>query len=248
MSHRSIPISVSCVLLLAMVVPIQTAAQDYAMYETQYLTVLPGHSDAFNDAITSHNQRFHSAGPYTAAVYFILNGPYSSQISWVMGPSTWTQLDGRPSGDPHDSDWAQGVLSHAVAGLTEYWRRDDDLSTPPDPNAAPKPILRVRFFEVADNDLFVETQEQIEATFRALGDTRARTFYRKQFRHRDGRDWALVTSHDNWAELDQPGSGAGGAFQRTFVELHGVDAWADFLDARDEAVIGVEDEWRQRIP
>jgi hypothetical protein len=245
MSVRSIAAVSTCFVLLGVAVPPPAVGQDYAMYETQYLTVLPGHGDKFNEKMTEHNQRFHSEGPYTAQVFFIINGPRSGQIFWAMGPTTFTQLDSRPSGEPHDPDWRQNVLSHAEVGTAEYWRLNDDLSSLQDPDAAPQPLSRVRFFEVADNALFMKTQEQIEATLKALGNTRARSFYRKQFAHRDGRDWALVQSYDNWAELDEPRSGS---FQETFVEIHGLSAWSQFEDDRAAAVVGMQDEWRQRIP
>lgn len=215
------------------------------MYETLYLTILPGHGDAFNEKMAEHNEQFHSEGPYAAQVFFIINGPRTGQIFWAMGPTTFTQLDSRPSGEPHDPDWGQGVLSHAEVGQAEYWRRNEGLSSPLDPDAAPQPISRVRFFEVADNALFVKTQEQIEATLKAMGYSRARTFYRKEFAHRDGRDWALVTSYDNWAELDATGPGN---FRNTFVEIHGLTAWSQYQDDREAAVVSVEDEWRQRLP
>lgn len=246
MSFRSLAAVSTCFVLLAVAAPRAAVGQDYAMYETLYLTVLPGHGDKFNEKMTEHNQQFHSEGPYTASVFFVINGPRTGQIFWAMGPTTFTQLDSRPSGDPHDSDWGQEVLSHAEVGEAEYWRRNDDLSSPPDPDAAPMPISRVRFFEVADNALFVKTQEQIEATVKAMGITRARTFYRKQFAHRDGRDWAMVQSYDNWAELDAPFSG--GNFVTTFVEIHGQAAWSQYQDDRAAAVVSVEDEWRQRLP
>ncbi len=245
MSVRSIAAMSTCFVLLAMAAPPAAVGQDYTMYETQYLTILPGHGDAFNEKMTEHNEQFHSEGPYTASVFFIINGPRTGQIFWAMGPTTFTDLDSRPSGESHGSDWGQGVLSHAEVGEAEYWRRNDDLSSPPDPDAAPKPISRVRIFEVADNALFVETQGLIEVTLKAIGYPRARTFYRKQFAHRDGRDWALVISYDNWAELD---AGDFGGFQNTFVEVHGLAAWSQFQDDRAAAVVGVEDDWRQRLP
>jgi hypothetical protein len=218
------------------------------MYEIQYLKVLPGHANAFNEKMAEHNERFHGEGPYAASVFSVVNGPRSGQFLWSMGPTTWTHLDSRPSGEPHDPHWAQEVMSHAEAGMGEYWRMNDNLSTPLDPNAAPPPLLRVRYFEVADNGLFVKTQEQIEATVKAMGSTRTRIMYRKQFRHRDGRDWAQVSSYDNWAELDAPGLGAGGNFQRTFVEVHGLAAWSTFLEERGAAVVGSEEEWLQLVP
>lgn len=130
-------------------------------------------------------------------------------------------------------------------GTAEYWRLDEDLSSPVDPDAPLQPLSRVRFFEVADDALFVKTQGQIEATLKAMGYSRVRAFYRKQFRHRDGRDWALVESYDNWAELDAPGPGN---FRTIFVEIHGLTAWSQYQDDRAAAVVSVEDEWRQRLP
>ena len=245
MSVRSIATVLACFVLLASAAPPAAVGQDYTMYETQYLTILPGHGDDFNEKMTEHNQEFHAEGPYTAQVFFVINGPRSGQIFWVMGPTTFTQMDSRPTGEDHDSDWGQEVLSHAEVGTAEYWRRDDDLSAPLDPDAPQQPLSRVRFFEVADNALFVTTQEQIEATLKAMGSTRPRTFYRKQFAHRDGRDWALVQSYDNWAEQDAPRTGN---FQATFVEVHGLAAWLQYQDDRAAAVVGVEDEWRQRLP
>ena len=54
----------------------------------------------------------------------------------------------------------------------------------------------------------------------------------------------LVTSYENWAEFDGPGIN----FPQAFVEVYGVAAWTLYREERVEPVIGVEDEWRQRIP
>jgi hypothetical protein len=217
--------------------------QDYVQYEVQYLKVLPGHSAQFEAKLAEHNQSFHSEGPYTAVVDYIVTGPFSGQFLWIMGPGTFTSLDGRPTGDPHDSDWAE-VLAHAEGHSNTYWRRNENLSSPrPDSDATVRPILRSRFFEVADNALFVKTQEQIEEVVARMGLT-GRSFYRRQFAHRDGRDWVLVTSYENWAELDE----ARENFQETFVEVHGLAAWSLYQNERAEALVGTEDEYRQRLP
>ena len=227
--------------------PHTASGQDYVQYETVYLKVLPGHSQQFEDALAEHNQRFHAQGPYTAIVYSVITGPRSGQMFWLMGPGTFTSLDGRPTGDPHDSDWSGEVLPHAEAHSIEYWRLNEDLTSPrPESDATVRTLLRSRYFEVADNALFVKTQEQIEEVVASMGST-GRFFYRRQFAHRDGRDWVLVTSYENWAELDDTGGG-GANFQETFVDVHGLAAWTLFQDERDEAVVGVEDEWRQRLP
>ena len=228
----------------ALMIPHALAGQDYTQYETQYLKVLPGHGEQFESALAEHNQRFHAQGPYTAVVDYIVTGPRSGQLLWIMGPATFTSLDGRPTGDPHDSDWSNEVLAHAESHSNEYWRRNDNLSSPrPASDNTVRPVLRTRFFEVADNALFLKTQAQIEEVVATMGAT-GRSFYRRQFAHRDGRDWALVTSYENWAELDE----AVGNFRAAFVDLHGLGAWSLYQEERAEAVVGVDDEWRQRLP
>lgn len=239
MTKRLLLLAVSAVLLL----PASVRGQDYQMFETQYLKVLPGHDTAFAAALTQHNQEFHAEGAYGAAVDFITTGPHSGQYAWVMGPATFTALDARPTGDPHDADWNK-VLAHAESHTNEYWRMNETLSSPlSEAEAAGRPILRVRYFEVANNALFIKTQEQIEAVAAERGAT-GRNFYRRQFAHRDGRDWVLVTWMENWAALDEPG---GGGFREDFVELHGQAAWDTYLEERAEAVVSTEDEFRQRI-
>lgn len=231
---------------LALATPGDGAAQGYAMYEVQYVKVLPGHSAAMNEAMAAHNKSFHAEGPYAAAVQFVVNGPRAGQLVWVMGPGTWTTMDGRPAGEPHDPDWADKVLAHGEAGLTEYWTANPELTyTPETPSEAPPNLFLVRFFEVADNALFVKVQGQIRDVQATLNSPRARTMFQKQFLSNDGRDWAMVVPYERWADLDQDG---GATFQAAFVETHGQAAWSTFLEEFNAAVVSRTDEWRQIIP
>lgn len=243
----SVPISsAACTILgLGVAMPTGANAQDYAMYETQYVKVLPGHSAAMNEAMAAHNKAFHAEGPYTAAVRFVVNGPRAGQLVWAMGPGTWTALDGRPAGEPHDPDWAEKVLVHGEADLTEYWIINPDLTYAPEtPSEAPPNLLMVRFFEVADNALFVKVQGQIRDVQTTMNSPRARTMFRKQFMSNDGRDWAIAVPYAAWAELDEDGAN----FQAAFVETHGQAAWSTFQEEFAAAVISRTDEWRQVIP
>ncbi len=244
MPRPLIPIALSAfVLILAGGTP--AAAQDYAMFETQYLEVLPGHAAAFGTALAEHNRRFHSEGPFRATVSGVVTGPRSGQIRWAMGPGTFTQFDGRPTGEAHDGHWRDEVLAHARSHTTEYWRVDPDLSSTPDGwEAGPRPLTRFRYFEVADNALFMKTQRQIEDAVAAAGSDRPRTFLRRQFAHRDARDWVLMVPYDRWAELDEEGFN----FREAFERVHGAPAWAQFQEERDQAVVSVEDEWRRALP
>lgn len=87
---------VRALVILIALLPALGFAQDYVMYETTYLKVLPGHSKQFSEAMKAHNERFHGAGPHQASVWYITNGPRSGQMFWVMGPTTFTHMDSRP--------------------------------------------------------------------------------------------------------------------------------------------------------
>jgi hypothetical protein len=238
MMKRLLPLALIGVLFL----PAVARGQDYQMFEAQYLKVISGHEAEFATAIAAHNQSFHSEGAYAAAVDFIVTGPHSGQYAWVMGPATFTALDGRPTGDPHDADWNK-VLAHAESHTYEYWRQNDRLSIPLTDAEGAAPILRIRFFEVANNALFVKTQEQAKAVYEQRGVT-GRVFYRRRFTQPDGRDWALVTTMESWSELDEPG---GGGIRADFIALHGEAAWETFVEERAQATVGVENEFRQRL-
>jgi hypothetical protein len=235
-----------CIFTIFALLPSFVWAQDYNLYETIYLTPLPGHGNELERAIGQHNREFHSEAPHTAFVDFIVNGPQAGDVMWIMGPSTFSDHDSRPSGDPHDSDWAGNVLAHARTGKTEFWRQNEELSYVPESSAGEnRPLGRVRFFEVADNALFQKTQAQVVAVNEARGISQPRLMFQKQFQHTDGRDWVTVTDYASWAELDeeQPGN-----FQESFEELYGEGALETFQEEFDQSIISRRDEWHQRVP
>lgn len=221
-------------------------APNYVMYETQYLTVKPGHFEALSEKLAEHNKRFHAEGPRTASVLYILNGARTGDLFWVMGPTTFADLDSRPKGEPHDGDWLNEVLAHCEKAYnTEYWVRNDELSyLPANMDQDARELSRARIFEVADNALFEKVQGQIKKVIEAMGSKQPRTMYRKRFMHRDGRDWAAVSRFKNWSEFDEEGA----SFEATFKNVHGDEAWNTFTKEFGEAVVSREDEWRQNVP
>jgi hypothetical protein len=232
---------------LVLLGPAMLAGQDYVQYESQYLIALPGQSEDLEQALADHNRRFHNQGAFLANVSFIVNGPRTGQLFWVMGPGTWTQWDARPADDAHDSDWANNVMAHARNGRTEYWRRIDALSSEVDEGDEPRPLSRIRFFSVEDAGLFRQTQAMIEAVVAAGQQSRSRTFFARQFASPDGRDFALVESYRNWAELDE-GGGGGRTFAERFIDVHGLSAWEQFQEDREAAGVTAMDEWHQALP
>jgi len=218
------------------------SAQDYQMYETQYLKVKAGHDSEVRDALSAHNKQFHKVVPYRAEVYWVANGKRTGEYFWVMGPGTFTDFDLRPSGNPHDSDWEERVMIHLDAAYnTEYWRLSEDLTySAENSSGGAQPLFLNRYFEVADETLFSKVQMQIKAVTAAMDPGKTRAMFRKQFLHRDKRDWVMSQSFTGWSELDETG---GASFEETFVSIHGADSWDKFSEEFDEAVASREDEW-----
>ncbi len=252
MKQRILHSLASCAVLALLIglLPTPASAQDapaYVMWETIYLTVKPGHANALAEELAEHNRLFHAEGPHTAYVSYIVNGPHTGDMLWRMGPTTFSDLDGRPSGDPHDSDWDNDVLVNCEKVHTaEYWRLNENLSRMPEPDAEPPALVRVRFFDVADNALFRKTQGQLLKVAEERGVTRPRLMFRNQDVNRDGRDWIAVSFYENWAERDEDGPELG--FREAFNNVHGEDTWDTFWEEVDKAIVSRYDEWRQAIP
>jgi hypothetical protein len=121
---------------LLVVVPALVSAQDYVMYETMYLKPDAAKWEVLKEKLAAHNQKFHAEGPYEAYVQWVVNGPNTGQLVWVMGPCTFTHLDSRPSGDPHDSDWMTNVVANLAGALLPAKHGE--------PPEAPRALLRHR--------------------------------------------------------------------------------------------------------
>lgn len=221
----------------------ESPAPDYVMYETQYLQVHSGKWADVAEKLAAHNRKFHSSGPYTARVWRVVNGPHSGQLVWAMGPCTFTDLDERPSGDPHDPDWLNNVVSSADAGLNEYWRLDQELSYAPDNEI--RKIIRVRFFDIkgGENYRFEQMMRNLKAVREKKNHPSRVSIYRNRFWTADGREWAEVTVYDKWADLDRPGQ-----MSRDYDEVHGDGSWRLFLEEVEEVIESAHEEYRELMP
>ena len=228
--------------LFLLAFPMFLCAQGYVMYETHYINPDPGKIAALSAELTEHNQTFHASGPNEARVFYVISGPRTGQLMWVMGPTTFSDFDNRPTGADHAADWNQVQLQAESLSETEYWRRNDDLSIMAE-DSVNRPLSMVRFFDVADNGKFIAVQQKIKKVMATMSNV-PRVMYQKEFESRDERDWAVVRSYTNWAEMDAMDRNFRAAYER----IHGADSWEAFTEEFDAAVISREDELRFHVP
>ena len=224
-------------------VPALAVAQDYEMYETQYLSVRPGHAKQFNEGIKAHNDRFHASGPYRATVWYVANGPRSGQMFWAMGPCTFTDLDGRPAGAEHEGDWADNVLAHSEQGETQYWRLDSELSYRPDTNPRSKMRVRVQDIQRFECYRFRQLRAKLKEVMEAKKYPDPLLVFRSATWSGTGRDAAIIRAFDKWATLDQEGT-----MRADYEEVHGAGSLRQFLMEVEEVIAHGEDELLELVP
>ena len=88
-------------------------------------------------------------------------------------------------------------------------------------------------------------QEEASA---ALGNSRSRSFFDKQFRNDNtGRNFVLTQNYAGFGDLDAPGRGFQPVLDK-MIELHGVAGYNQYRADREAAGIRIVDEWVQHLP
>ena len=84
--------------ILGILIPLLTCAtlfaQDYIMFQTQYLELRDGQHSALQAGVKKHNKKFHggSNGP-EAYLWYVSAGPYAGQYNWAVGPTKFSDMD-----------------------------------------------------------------------------------------------------------------------------------------------------------
>lgn len=221
--------------------PMPVVAQEYTQVEVWTMSRLPGHTADIGAAMVDHNAEFHAAAPNGASAYYMLTGSRADKFQYVVGPRTFSDMDGATLTPEHMADWDNSVMRDAVIEEREFWRRVDEVMyTPENLASGARPVSVVRLFEVADADAFVEQQRQVVEVVASMGSPNPRTLWRRIGLKEDNWGWAVVTTYPNWAALD----GAGADFEAAYRALHGDGAWDDFLELSTRAITNRQDSHR----
>jgi hypothetical protein len=199
--------------------------KSYQMVEITYMMPKVGMEKAFVKAVKEHNQKFHNQDPYSASLDRIATGKYSGWFVWVMGPTTFSQLDNRPSKGAHEDHWNK-TISPLVKkyGRTEYWRNNKKLSFKANDNRPP--LENIWFVEVKRGEYyrFKDLISKFTEAFKKKGDDNF-FMYNNQFNQDDGRDVAFVWTLNSWADMDDDDGGV----KKYYEELNGEGSWENAM-------------------
>ncbi|WP_242132782.1 hypothetical protein [Aestuariivivens marinum] len=213
----------------------QDDSKDYVMFESMMMTPDYTKLKILGDNMRAHNAKYHKDGPYKAAVYTISTGPNSGRMVWMMGPTTYTHLDSRPSNNGHDEDWRDNVMPYIKKIHTsEYWKMNGELSNTSmlDGDNSKYPLILVRYGEIDEDHAYSLNSffEMVSKTVKAMEGENPWGLYYNEFRQGNlGRHVASVSFFKNWAELDDDSV----SFKDTFETTIGKNKWRSFIEMGD---------------
>lgn len=208
----------------------------YAMWESFYLTPDYTKLKVLGEAMSKHNKKYHSEGPYRAVVYNVVTGPNTGKLVWQMGPLNYSHLDARPSKGGHDEDWRDNVMPNIKSMSSgEFWKQNDKVSNTAmmAESEIAYPILHIRFHEIAKGEghQIKQLMNQIGEAVKAMDGENPWGLYINEFRqgYAVGRHMASVGFYKNWAEYDEDNN-----FKDTFMKVHGDNSWSAFIDGMED--------------
>jgi len=198
-------------------------AQDYVMFQTQYLELKDGQHSALQAGVKKHNKKFHdgSNGP-EAYLWYVNTGPYSGQYNWAVGPSKFADMD-QPLSAAHVKDWENNVEKYARSHGHIFMMRDEEMTYNPENETVGENILMKRIPIKNGQEHIEAVEEAVQKIARALRRTRskiARRVYRDAFP--DGhQEITLVYPFSSWSEFEGGVRGLPEGFQDRYEKIYG---------------------------
>ncbi|MDH5434118.1 MAG: hypothetical protein OEY19_09240 [Gammaproteobacteria bacterium] len=222
----------------------------YKQYSSILITPDYTQLNQFAIKMEHHNKTFHSSGPYRARVFNVVSGSDVGKIYWIMGPSTYSHLDDKPSNKPHNNDWTKNVMP-LVTKIEhgEYWREKkiiqplvDNLSPTSQETEDSMNIWLIRFMAENSNidrqrfnDLYDRVAETYSATkkikYGAVLDN-----YLLQGNKND-RHVIVALGMQKWSDMDIDLQ-----FRQRYEELFGTDSFQQF---REELLTIFTTDWQE---
>ncbi len=239
---------ITTMILALMAITTFTFAQeeaDYVMFENTRFVVKTDKYKEFGEAMAHHNKTYHNDGPYHANVWSITVGEDAGHMVWSMGPCTFAQHDGRPSGDEHMEDWLFNVMPNIkYIDASNFWKMDSKRSYSPEGDArSSKLSIRVYDLEEWQKYRFKELLAKVVKVYEEKKYEHSLGIYWSEFNVDAEEDVAIVFGFDKWAWFDKDPN-----FMADFEEVHGKGSWFKLMEELRGTVKGVKDEVWEIVP
>ncbi len=234
--------------ILCLIVFIASTAMVYAqedgpasVVETVILEPKMGHSMQLEEALTAHNEKYHSGDANNAWVRYITYGSRAGDYLWLMS-GTYASLDARPDDDGHNKDWAEKVEVHVQSyGPTTVWEVNSSLTTNTGEGGSNKHV-RAWLVDLKPGEYyrFNAIMEKMAKTNEEMG--RTMFVLDNQVASTGAPDVAMIWPFDSFSEWDEDSNVAA-----TYEKLHGEGSWRLFLEEWRDVVNHIYSQVRSEI-
>ena len=199
-------------------------AQDYVMFETQYLKLTNGGHTQLQAGVKKHNDKYHNGenGTTKAYLWYVNTGPYAGQYSWAEGPVKFSDKDKQLS-DGHVKDWDNNVGKYTRSHSHIFMMRNEEMTYNPENETVGENILMKRY-QIKDGPGHgAAVREAIGSITKVLIKTNAkiaRRVYFNRFSNEGQSDLMLVYPFKSWSSFDS-GLGLPEGFVADYEKMYG---------------------------
>jgi len=210
-------------------------AKSYTQFDTFRFSVSGKNVKKLTKNMRKHIKKYHGEGAYYTRVFNVTSGEDVGKFVWVMGPTTFAEMDARPEDEDHDDDWADNIDPYLASyEHGEFWRTEEGLVIDNTPKDAGEPkFYNSRYFTVnaGEGERINGFFKQVKETLDKIGKTRFWAVMDNQFvqGNLNGRHMMAITAHDLWAVFDEDRK-----FEENFEAVHGEGSFKKFLTDYDE--------------
>lgn len=232
---------------ISMMIAVSVLAQEknYEMVETMYIKPKGEKMKEFITALTNHSKKFHTTDPNKSGVWLVNTGPYTGWLAWVVGPCTFSQMDGRRVNEKeHTEDWLFSVMPHIEeVSEGEYWKKDDKVSWEPDGSFSGREVWSIYDIKPFEGYRFTGLLEKVADVYKKKNYPNYFEVYRNQFESNCGHDVAIAFGFKNWAFFDEEDM-----FWKDYEEVNGEGSKMKFFEEYRDVVLSSYDEVSEYLP
>jgi hypothetical protein len=222
----------------------QQEAKTYRMFDVVFLKPKYDKMAELGEAMAKHNREFHSEAPHQAHIWALQTGEYSGWWAWVMGPTTYTDLDSRPESNEHMEDWIGEVMPYIQdISNSNFWKYDDAVSYQTEDSFTGKEIWTTYEIKPFEGYRFTELLKKVKAVYEEKKLDYSFEVYRAQFESKNSGSIMVAFPFKKWAFFDDDRN-----FKKDFESVHGEGSWTYFMDEYKDIVLSADDAIAEYIP
>lgn len=202
----------------------------YTQWDTFRFTINNAKAKTFTKNMRSHIKKYHVKAPLKAKIYEVSYGPNANELIWVMGPVSFSEMDGRSDDKKHDEDWADNINPYITSyERAEIWRNMDGLvinnlaeDAPPTEKFIARYLTSSSNHEMAVKEYLLM---QVKKTIEKIGKADYWAVMDNLFiqGNENGRHFMALSSFNSWAEMDDDWE-----FAKHFEEIYGENSFKAF--------------------